>query len=115
MLDSSDLKRAQAEYASALFIVGSRTAPDPRQEDEMNTLRAWTCDEYAPLTPLVSHFLFGSFSFDLRLILHLSMFTILHLKLKRIKSTQQQQQSAWKRFSKLSWHSHVSTRVQALS
>ncbi|KAJ3330216.1 potassium channel, sub T, member 2 [Blyttiomyces sp. JEL0837] len=51
-MDVQDLKRAQIQYASAVYIIADRNTSNPRKEDERNTLRAWAIDEYAPLTPL---------------------------------------------------------------
>ncbi|KAJ3299618.1 hypothetical protein HK104_008211 [Borealophlyctis nickersoniae] len=51
-LDVEDMKRVQLQYAAAAFIIPDRNAPDYREEDEHNTLRAWAFDDYAPLTPL---------------------------------------------------------------
>ncbi|KAJ3330214.1 hypothetical protein HDU76_006197 [Blyttiomyces sp. JEL0837] len=51
-LDHKDLKRAQLEFAYAAYVLPDRNASDYREEDEQNTLRAWSMDELAPLTPL---------------------------------------------------------------
>ncbi|KAJ3014222.1 potassium channel, sub T, member 2 [Thoreauomyces humboldtii] len=51
-LDVQDMERVQLQYAAAAFIVADRNAPDKTLEDDQNTLRAWSFDDFAPLTPL---------------------------------------------------------------
>ncbi len=59
----SDFKRVHLQVASAVFVCAYRFA-DPQKEDEQNILRAWSFDDYAPLTPsFVYHRLPGSSSY----------------------------------------------------
>ncbi|KAJ3102136.1 hypothetical protein HDU97_000778 [Phlyctochytrium planicorne] len=44
-LEADDMKRFYPEAASAVFIVGDRSAGNERREDEENTLRAWAIDD----------------------------------------------------------------------
>ncbi|KAL1920915.1 uncharacterized protein VTP21DRAFT_11550 [Calcarisporiella thermophila] len=40
-LDENDLRRANAKYAQAIFIIADTNAQNPVEEDEHNTLRTW--------------------------------------------------------------------------
>jgi hypothetical protein len=51
-LERRDLQRIRADRASAVMIIASLTADDPKVEDEHNTLRAWSFYDYASHVPL---------------------------------------------------------------
>ncbi|TPX37664.1 hypothetical protein SmJEL517_g00575 [Synchytrium microbalum] len=51
-LDVYDMKRAEVQSASAVFIVGDRFARDPVEEDNHNCLRLWAFDDYSSSTDL---------------------------------------------------------------
>lgn len=51
-MEISCLRRSGLGNASAAFIMASSVAKNSRCEDEQNTLRAWSMDEFSPATPL---------------------------------------------------------------
>ncbi|KAJ3037639.1 potassium channel, sub T, member 2 [Rhizophlyctis rosea] len=51
-LDATDIERVKLQRAEAAFILPDKTVEDRKQEDEHNTLRAWSFSDHAPDVPL---------------------------------------------------------------